>query len=208
MHASGFGLFPFRSPLLGESLSISFPLGTEMFHFPRFASFSGYSDITRNGLPHSEIPGSMLASSSPRRFAGSCVLLRLSVPRHPPYALNNLPKNYFGLSFFALRASSWLGNTIVSHFFNGLFGWFHRNFIFLTSIFNEHFRGFKRVELFLLFRLIEMLKPLSYKSLLKRTVVDLRRLELLTSRMQIWRSPSWAIGPILEDFRSLYCPFF
>ena len=34
-----FGLFPFRSPLLRESHSISFPLGTEMFHFPRLASF-------------------------------------------------------------------------------------------------------------------------------------------------------------------------
>ena len=29
-----FGLFPFRSPLLGESLLLSLPAGTEMFHFP------------------------------------------------------------------------------------------------------------------------------------------------------------------------------
>ena len=29
-----FGLFPFRSPLLRESLLISFPAGTEMFQFP------------------------------------------------------------------------------------------------------------------------------------------------------------------------------
>ena len=29
-----FGLFPFRSPLLRESLLISLPPGTEMFHFP------------------------------------------------------------------------------------------------------------------------------------------------------------------------------
>ena len=28
---------PVRSPLLGESQLISIPLGTEMFHFPRFA---------------------------------------------------------------------------------------------------------------------------------------------------------------------------
>lgn len=34
-----FALFPVRSPLLRESLLISFPLGTEMFHFPRFAPF-------------------------------------------------------------------------------------------------------------------------------------------------------------------------
>ena len=33
-----FGLIPVRSPLLGESLLISTPSGTEMFHFPEFAS--------------------------------------------------------------------------------------------------------------------------------------------------------------------------
>ena len=32
-----FGLIPFRSPLLGESRLISFPEGTEMFHFPSLA---------------------------------------------------------------------------------------------------------------------------------------------------------------------------
>ena len=32
-----FRLSPVRSPLLGESLLISFPEGTEMFHFPSFA---------------------------------------------------------------------------------------------------------------------------------------------------------------------------
>ncbi len=32
-----FGLFPFRSPLLRESRLISFPAGTEMFHFPALA---------------------------------------------------------------------------------------------------------------------------------------------------------------------------
>ena len=31
-----FSLFPFRSPLLGESLLLSFPQGTEMFQFPWF----------------------------------------------------------------------------------------------------------------------------------------------------------------------------
>ena len=33
-----FGLFRVRSPLLAKSLLISFPDGTEMFHFPSFAS--------------------------------------------------------------------------------------------------------------------------------------------------------------------------
>ncbi len=36
----GFRLFPFRSPLLGESRLLSFPAGTEMFHFPAWASLS------------------------------------------------------------------------------------------------------------------------------------------------------------------------
>jgi hypothetical protein len=31
-----FRLLPFRSPLLGKSLLLSFPRGTEMFQFPRF----------------------------------------------------------------------------------------------------------------------------------------------------------------------------
>ncbi len=33
-----FGLFPVRSPLLGESRLLSFPAGTEMFQFPALAS--------------------------------------------------------------------------------------------------------------------------------------------------------------------------
>ena len=33
-----FGLFPVRSPLLGESLLFSFPAGTKMFQFPALAS--------------------------------------------------------------------------------------------------------------------------------------------------------------------------
>ena len=36
VHARPFRLFPFRSPLLRESLSLYFPQGTEMFHFPWF----------------------------------------------------------------------------------------------------------------------------------------------------------------------------
>ena len=36
LHRSRFGLIPFRSPLLRESLLFSSPRGTEMFQFPRF----------------------------------------------------------------------------------------------------------------------------------------------------------------------------
>ena len=41
----------------------------------------------RIGLPHSDIPGSKLVLSSPGLFAEYHVLLRLSLPRHPPDAL-------------------------------------------------------------------------------------------------------------------------
>ena len=48
LHSTGtlqtFGLHPVRSPLLRISRLISFPRGTEMFHFPRFASPSNDGD--------------------------------------------------------------------------------------------------------------------------------------------------------------------
>lgn len=40
VETSRFGLIPVRSPLLRESRLISSPPGTEMFHFPGFASKS------------------------------------------------------------------------------------------------------------------------------------------------------------------------
>ena len=66
-----------------------------MVHFPGFASPPygfrwRYGGLTRRGFPHSEIPGSQLACSSPRLIAAGCVLLRLFAPRHPPYALSSL----------------------------------------------------------------------------------------------------------------------
>ena len=90
-----FGLFPVRSPLLRESRLISFPRGTEMFHFPRFPSLPyGFRqrcrDITPGGLPHSEIPGSTPACGSPGRIGACPVLLRPLAPRHPPYAFVRL----------------------------------------------------------------------------------------------------------------------
>ncbi len=42
------------------------------------------------GFSHSEIFGSLLVSSSPKRFVGNYVLLRLCVPRYPPLALSSL----------------------------------------------------------------------------------------------------------------------
>lgn len=49
---------------------------------------SACDDPQRAGLPHSEILGSQLNSSSPRLIAGIHVLHRLLTPRHPPCALD------------------------------------------------------------------------------------------------------------------------
>jgi hypothetical protein len=86
------GLVRFRSPLLAESLLMSFPPATEMVQFAGFASSSyGFTEgyPKRGGLPHSDILGSTLARSSPKLFAACHVLHRLSVPRHPPDALTS-----------------------------------------------------------------------------------------------------------------------
>jgi hypothetical protein len=84
------GLFRVRSPLLAESLLMSFPPGTEMFQFPGFASLH-YVFMQRyplpGGLPHSDTHGSTPARGSPWLFAACHVLHRLLVPRHPPNAL-------------------------------------------------------------------------------------------------------------------------
>ena len=82
-----FGLFPFRSPLLGVSrelrsirtsicangtqlILLSFPLGTEMFHFPRFALMDVTPQVTAcaAGFPHSDISGSQATYRLPGAF--------------------------------------------------------------------------------------------------------------------------------------------
>ena len=83
-----FGLFPFRSPLQGESRLFSIPPGTKMFQFPGLASRKrGIAGLQPAGLPHSEIRGSRVACTYPRLIAACHVFHRLLEPRHPPYAL-------------------------------------------------------------------------------------------------------------------------
>ena len=83
-----FGLFPVRSPLLGESLLFSSPAGTKMFQFPAFAPCKNrVTALQAAGLSHSEIDGSRDICSYPSLFAAYHVLHRLCEPRHPPCAL-------------------------------------------------------------------------------------------------------------------------
>ncbi len=93
-----FRLFPFRSPLLRESLLLSFPQGTEMFQFPWLplpalcvqTGVTGHDPSRVSPLGHPRLLRSL--GSFPRLIAACYVLHRLLVPRHPPLALSSLDR--------------------------------------------------------------------------------------------------------------------
>ena len=93
MHASRFGLFRFRSPLLTEShvvFSSSGYLDVSVHRVPFLKLCIGLRilEVCSSGFPHSEISGSMDICSSPKLIAAYHVFLRPLVPRHPPCALS------------------------------------------------------------------------------------------------------------------------
>ena len=95
MHASRFGLFRFRSPLLTEShvvFSSSGYLDVSVHRVPFHTLWIGVwmTEVFSAGFPHSDISGSMDICSSPKLFAAYHVFHRLLVPRHPPCALTTL----------------------------------------------------------------------------------------------------------------------
>ena len=95
VHALRFGLFPFRSPLLTESLvvfSSSGYLDVSVHRVPFHTLWIGVwmTGVHPAGFPHSDICGSMDICSSPQLFAAYHVFHRLLVPRHPPCALTCL----------------------------------------------------------------------------------------------------------------------
>ena len=92
MHAYWFRLFPFRSPLLRESIfsfSSSGYLDVSVHRVPSIQLWIHcmVTGVLPAGFPHSDTHGSMDICSSPWLFAAYRVFLRLSVPRHPPCAL-------------------------------------------------------------------------------------------------------------------------
>ena len=98
MHASRFGLFPFRSPLLWKSMFSFFSSGyldVSVHRVPSVHLWIQYTvtEVYSAGFPHSEICGSMDICSSPQLIAACHVLRRLPVPRHPPCALLHLTKS-------------------------------------------------------------------------------------------------------------------
>ena len=95
MHASRFGLFRFRSPLLPEShvvFSSSGYLDVSVHRVPFHSLWIGLwiLEVCSSRFPHSDISGSMDICSSPKLFAAYHVFHRLLVPRHPPCALSSI----------------------------------------------------------------------------------------------------------------------
>ena len=94
MARTRFRLLRVRSPLLAECLFLRV---LRCFSSPGalhlvYVFNQGCSRITSSGLLHSETVGSSFASNSPTLIAGSRVLLRHLVPRHPPWTLSSLPR--------------------------------------------------------------------------------------------------------------------
>ena len=93
--SNGLGCSLFARHYWGNRYCLIFLRVLRWFTSPRspLASYgfrSGYSDMTRSGLPHSEIPGSKPVCGSPRLIAAYHVLHRRPAPRHPPCALSSL----------------------------------------------------------------------------------------------------------------------
>ena len=93
----GFGLFRFRSPLLTESLSCFLFLRVlRCFNSPRSLTkpiYSVWCNSCELGFPIRTPPDQSLVGGSPKLFAASRVLLRFSMPRHPPCALPSFSIN-------------------------------------------------------------------------------------------------------------------
>ena len=83
-----FGLFPFRSPLLGESIFFLFLFllrcfSSEGYFLISYGFTYWYLRITTSEFPHSEIPGSKITYISPRHFVVCHVLHQLLMPSDP-----------------------------------------------------------------------------------------------------------------------------
>ena len=102
--ATRFRLFPFRSPLLWESRLISFPPGTEMFHFPGSAS----STLSF----HVEIPEHYSRWVSPFRNP------RIKGCLAPPRGLSQLTTSFFAVQRPGIRLLLLLTCSLLNFLFS------------------------------------------------------------------------------------------
>ena len=82
----GLGYFAFAHRYLRNLFWCLFLRVIRCFNSPGLAPLR-VVEVLSTGFPHSEINGSMLVYNSPSLIAANHVLLRLSMPWHPPYAL-------------------------------------------------------------------------------------------------------------------------
>ncbi len=98
-HDAGLASSAFARHYSRNHMLFSLPVGTEMFHFPTFPPHTLYIQMRVTAhddgrFPHSDTLGSTFVANSPRLNAGSHVLHRLLMPRHPPCALTHLPTTH------------------------------------------------------------------------------------------------------------------
>ena len=102
---SGLGSFAFARRYLQNRFFFLLLWVLRCFSSPRLPAHTLFIHVRSTGLflparfPHSDSHGSKLICSSPWIFAAYHVLLRLSVPRHSPYALCSLTSLTFVKSF-------------------------------------------------------------------------------------------------------------
>ena len=95
LHAHGLASSAIARHYTRNHKLFSSPTGTEMFHFPASTptqtmhSPAGNTTQPVLGFPIRTSSDQRFVGNSPRHNAASHVLHRLSMPRHPPYALNN-----------------------------------------------------------------------------------------------------------------------
>ncbi|KAK8632807.1 hypothetical protein V6N13_073187 [Hibiscus sabdariffa] len=101
---SRFRLLPFRSPLLRESLLLSFPPATKMFQFARLSLVCPWIQQQFERLTYSGISGSTLIFNSPKHFVAYYALPRLWVPRYPPSNCRIGKIGYYHIALFRLSS--------------------------------------------------------------------------------------------------------
>ena len=97
-----FGLFPVRSPLLGESLLFSLPQGTKMFQFPWFASLHYCKDSCPSGswvvpFGNLRVKGHLRLTAAYRSLSRPSSPPRAKASAGRPNLLSHSDRSYFQL---------------------------------------------------------------------------------------------------------------
>ena len=115
-----FGLIPVRSPLLGESRLISFPSGTEMFHFPEFApcnlciqlQVTGYDSRRVSPFRDPRIKGCLAPPRGLSQLTTSFIAFRRQGIHPMLLSTCLLEKNFLPSLFNCKGAASFLGMVV------------------------------------------------------------------------------------------------